>query len=477
MSKKITLEEIAHEAMIERGFIPDFSEKIQAELESLTAPAKPHDTIRDMRQLLWVSIDNVDSKDLDQLTYAEKDRLYVAIADVDALVKKKSAIDLRGAHNTTSVYTPAKIFPMLPLKLSTNLTSLNEKTDRCAIVVEIKIDQDGRFELHDIYHAWVHNHAKLNYPCVGAWLEHRICKNPMPAIAGLKEQLTLQDSLAQKIQAFRASKGALEFGIIQLQAVIVQGVPVSLEEREINRAHKLIENSMIAANVAATRFLKDRGFPTIRRVVKIPKRWDRIVSLARDAGDELPPKPDPKALRQFLLKQQREAPLQFPDLSLAMIKLLGRGEYVLGIPGKASPGHFDLAEHEYCHATAPNRRFADLMMQRLLKSSLFGYPLPYSKSELAELAAQCTKKEDDADKVERRLIKCAAAAVLQNEIGKVFDAMVTGAAPKGTWVRLMTPALEGKLVKGFEGVDVGDFLKVKLIHVDVYKGHIDFERK
>lgn len=475
MNTKLTLIEIAHKAMLEKGFIPDFSEEIEKELEKIEQPAKPLSSIRDMRKMMWISIDNEDSKDLDQLTYAEEDRIYVAIADVDALVKKGSAIDKRASHNTTSVYTPAKIFPMLPLKLSNLLTSLNEKTDRCAIVIEIKVDPHGRFELADIYPALVYNYAKLNYPCVGAWLEHKICKNPMPSIRGLKEQLILQDRAAQNIHSYRAKLGALEFGVIQLQAVLVEGVPVSLEERQINRAHQLIENFMIAANVAVTLYLKDRKLPVVRRVVKIPKRWDRIVVLAKAVGDEIPPQPDAKALRQFLLKQQKEAPLQFPDLSLAIIKLLGKGEYVLGLPHLPSPGHFDLAEQEYCHATAPNRRFPDLMMQRLLKSALFQTELSYGKKELEALAIHCTQKEDDADKIERRLIKCAAAVVLQKEVGKTFDAMVTGAAPKGTWVRLITPPIEGKLVKNFEGVDVGDFLKVKLIKVDVLQGHIDFE--
>ncbi len=476
MKPKVTLDEIARETLIEKGFIPDFSESILRELEKIEAPSPPHGPIRDMRKLLWVSIDNEDSRDLDQLTYAEKERIYIAIADVDALVKKHSAIDSQAAHNTTSIYTPTKIFPMLPLKLSTNLTSLNEKSERCAIVVEIKVEEGGKFELVDVYHAWVYNHAKLNYPCVGAWVEHAICKNPLPPIPGLREQLALQDQIARQIQKYRAQKGALEFGVIQLQAVLVEGIPVSLEERQINQAHKLIENFMIAANVAATQYLKAQNFPTVRRVVKTPKRWDRIVVLAKEFGKELPPTPDPKALRVFLLEEQAKSPLRFPDLSLAIIKLLGRGEYVLGLPGKPSPGHFDLAEHEYSHTTAPNRRFPDLLMQRLLKSALFKTPLPYSPKELAILALHCTLKEDDASKVERRLIKCAAAVVLQKEIGKTFDAMVTGAAPKGTWIRLMNPPLEGKLVKGFKGVDVGDFVRVKLSKVDVHKGHIDFEK-
>jgi len=476
MNKKSNLDEIAHAAMLDSGFIPDFSKEIDRELATMNAPAPMHKSIRDMRHLLWVSIDNVDSRDLDQLTYAEEGRIFVAIADVDALVKRGSAIDDRASQNTTSVYTPTKVFPMLPLKLSTNLTSLNPNTDRCAIVVEIKISDDGRFEHVDIYHGWVHNQIQLNYPCVGAWIEHQICHNPFPPIAGLREQLILQDKLAQKIQDYRNRQGALEFGEIKLHPVIVDGIPVGLEEEQRNRAHKLIENFMIAANVSSTRFLKERNLPTIRRVVKTPKRWDRIMALAQELGEELPSQPDPKALRQFLLKRQKEAPLVFPDLSLAIIKLLGRGEYVLGLPGKPSPGHFDLAENEYTHATAPNRRFPDLIMQRLLKSSLFQEKLPYTKEELAKLAVHCTQKEDDASKVERRILKCAAAIVLAKEIGRKFEAMVTGSSSKGTWVRLMTPPVEGKLVKGFKGVDVGDFLKVKLIHVDVRNGHIDFER-
>ena len=423
-----------------------------------------------------MSIDNEDSLDLDQLTYVEEGKISVAIADVDGMVKIGSQIDKRAAHNTTSVYTPTKVFPMLPPKLSNDLTSLNANEDRCAIVVEMEVKEDGNFELKELFYALVKNWAKLNYTCVGAWVEHTVCKSAMPAIKGLKEQLILQEKMAQKIEHYRRTQGALEFGVIQLQAVIVQGVPVSIEERQVNRAHKIIENFMIAANVAVMRFLKKQKLPTIRRVVKTPKRWDRIVFLAKELGEKLPSNPDPKALRQFLVQRQKEEPLQFPDLSLAIIKLLGRGEYVLGLPGKKSPGHFDLAEREYCHATAPNRRFPDLIMQRLIKSALLGKEIPYSHKELQELAEHCTQKEDDADKVERRLIKCAAAVVLQKEIGKTFDAMVTGASKKGTWVRLMTPPIEGKLVKGFEKMDVGDFLKVKLIKVDVYNGHIDFAR-
>jgi exoribonuclease-2 len=469
-----SFKEIAKQTMLERGFIPDFSPEISLELATIQHPAKGTNSMRDTREWMWVSIDNETSEDLDQLTYAEGKTLYIAVADVDALVKKGSAIDQRAAQNTTSVYTPVLIFPMLPLKLSTNLTSLNEKTDRCALVVEVQVEENGHFDLKDIYQALVRNQAKLDYPCVGALLEHRVCKHALPALPGLKEQLLLQDELAQKIYSYRCSQGTLEFKTIQLQAIVVDDIPVSLEEQERNRAHRLIENCMIAANVAVTRYLKKRNLPTIRRIVKKPKRWGRIVALAKTLGEVIPPQPDAKALRQFLLKQKEVAPLQFPDLSLAIIKLLGRGEYVLGLPDQSSLIHFDLAEQEYSHTTAPNRRFADLIMQRLLKSALFQTEIPYTRKELSQIAQHCTEKETDADKVERKLIKCAAASVLQKEIGKSFDAMVTGAAPKGTWVRLFNPPIEGKLVKGFQGVDVGDFIKVKLIKVDVFKGHIDF---
>ncbi len=476
MKKHLTLEEIASKVMAEKGFIPDFSAAIIEELENINAPSYPADSVRDMRKLMWVSIDNEDSRDLDQLTYAEPDRIFVAVADVDALVKKGSEIDKRAAQNTTTVYTPTLICPMLPLKLSNNLTSLNEEKDRCAVVIEVKIAEDGKFDLIDIYPALVHNHAKLNYPCVGAWLDDRSCKTPPPPIPGLQEQLDLQDKLARKIYDYRSRQGTLEFAVIQLKAVIVDGIPVSLEEQDKSRANSLIENYMIAANVAVTRYLKEKNLPTIQRVVRKPKRWDRIVALAKNIGEELPYEPDPKALRQFLLKQQKSCPVNFPDLSLAIIKLLGRGEYVLGLPGQPAPGHFDLAEREYCHATAPNRRFPDLIMQRLLKSSFFKTPQPYTKEELSTLAIHCTEREDEADRVERRLIKCAAAIVLQKEVGRTFEAMVIGSNPKGTWVRLLKPPVEGKLVKGFQKVDVGDFIKVRLSRVDSLNGHIDFQK-
>lgn len=476
MQRNYVLEEIAHQAMVEKGFVPDFSPSIEQELDHLNVPAQADFPCRDLRHFLWVSIDNETSQDLDQLTYAEKAKIFIAIADVDSLVKQGSSIDERAAINTTSVYTPTKMFPMLPLKLSTQLTSLNPNSDRLSLVVEVHVEPNGRFTLCDVYHALVRNQAKLSYPSVGAWLEEMPYKTPLPMIDRLPEQLKLQDRLAQKIQEYRNSQGALEFKDLKLQTVIQGKIPIAIEEEKRNRAHKLIENFMIAANVAVTHFLKEKKFPILRRVVRVPKHWNRIVTLAKSLGETLPSQPDVKALRIFLLKQQISSPLHFPDLSLAVIKLLGRGEYVLGLPGKPSLGHFDLSEQEYTHATAPNRRFPDLIMQRLIKKTLLNEPISYTIKELETMALHCTQMEDAATKLERRLSKCAIAIVLQKEIGRTFRAMVTGASPKGTWVRVEGPPIEGKLTKGFKKVDVGDFLQVKLIHVDVLNGHIDFAR-
>jgi exoribonuclease II len=468
-----TLDEIAKEAMVERGLLPDFPDTVLKEIDALDAPAPPrsHPSFRDLRDWLWVSIDNDDSRDLDQLTFAEGDRIFVAVADVDALVKKTSAIDRYAGHNTTSVYTPMKLFPMLPLKLSNNLTSLNEKCDRCAIVVEMRVAEDGHYDLIDIYPAWVRNGAKLAYNAVAGWLEKDI---PLAVPHEILKQLKQQDFLAQRIQKYRTEQGALGFERIEVQPVIVNGKVVRLEELAVNRAHLLIENYMIAANVGVTHYLSEWNMPVMRRIVRTPKRWRRIVQLAHALGEKLPSRPNVKALRDFLQKQRIENPTHFPDLSLAVIKLLGRGEYVLGMPGGPALGHFDLALRDYAHTTAPNRRFPDLVMQRLLKRQLFGDPMPYRRSELIAIAKQCTQKEDDAAKVERRLIKCAAAMMLVDLIGEQYRAMVTGAAPKGTWVRIVDPPIEGRLTHGFEGVDVGDWITVQLIRVDIHNGHIDF---
>ncbi len=482
--RKVSLDEIAQQAMLERGFFIEFPEQVIDELSRMSEPplSQENFSFHDMRDCLWVSIDNDDSRDLDQLTFAKKeaagkDTIYVAVADVDALVKRGSAIDSYAAHNTTSVYTPTKVFPMLPLKLSTDLTSLNEQVDRYAIVIEMEIDSDGRYALCDIYAALVRNHAKLAYNGVAAWLEQKIpLSHPAVKVPGFLEQLELQDLLAQQIKKHRQSQGSLTFASREVQAVIVDEMAVELKEKVPNRADELIENFMIIANVSVTEYLAKHNLPTLRRIVRVPKRWDRIVALAKALGEKLPSQPDVKTLRDFLSKQQQVNPQGFPDLSLAVIKLIGRGEYVLGLPGEAAPGHFDLALRDYAHTTAPNRRFPDLVMQRLLKSCLNKMPVVYDDKELSSIATQCTQKEDDAVKVERRVHKSAAAMVLSTKIGHEFSAVVTGINEDGTWVRLRTLPVEGKLVRGFQNLDVGDRLSVALVHVDILHGHIDFSR-
>lgn len=478
----VSLAEIAQQAMIDRGFIPDFPETVVRELDSIptAAMSSTAKSFRDMRELLWVSVDNDDSLDLDQLTFAEKvssgkDKIYVAVADVDALVPSQSAMDGYAAHNTTSVYTPTKIFPMLPAKLSTDLTSLNEGVDRCAIVVEMEIDAQGQWGLNDVYPALVHNHAKLAYRSLGAWLEE---KGPLPPaaakIAGMQEQLKLQDAIAQRIKAYRFRLGALSFDTFNVQPIVSEGFSVGLEEVVPNRADALIENYMIAANVSVTGYMIDRKLPFIRRIVRTPKRWDRIIDLAKSLGTALPSQPDVKALQSFLVKQHLADSAAFADLSLLLIKLIGKGEYYVGLPGEPSPGHFDLALLDYAHTTAPNRRYPDLIIQRLLKSHFLGQGMPYDSQQLIALADHCTEKEDDANKVERRVHKSAVAMVLEQQIGRQFDAEVTGASDKGTWVRLVTPPIEGKLIQGEQGLDVGDRLAVRLTYVDVPNGYIDF---
>lgn len=480
--KQFDLDEIAYEAASEHGFIPDFPPAVIHELTAISAPIIPRPTpsLRDTRDRLWISIDNDDTKDLDQLTFAEAlsdDRylISVAIADVDGLVPQGFAIDTYAASNTTSIYTPTKIFPMLPLKLSTNFTSLNENADRSAIVVEMEISKEGQFDLRTIYPAWVRNHAKLAYNQTTEWLNKK-SSSPRPNTPGLLDQLGLQDKIARLIKQYRYREGALSFGLVEAEPVIVDGIAINLKTRVHNRAHVLIENFMIAANVVVTRYLIQHQIPTLRRIVKTPKRWDRIIALAKELGEQLPPEPDPKALQSFLLKQRQFNPVQFPDLSLSVIKLIGNGEYIVGIPGESVPGHFDLAVSEYSHATAPNRRFSDLIMQRLLKTCFYNNSIPYSNKDLTGIATRCTQMEDEANKVERHVRKSAVAMILSNRLGEQFSAIVTGAADKGTWVRLLDLPLEGKLIQGFQGLDIGDRLNVKLVHVDIPKGHIDFVR-
>jgi VacB/RNase II family 3'-5' exoribonuclease len=483
-SGKGNLERIARRVMNEHGFLPDFSRAALNELENLQQGdwgAKADG--KDLRHLLWVSIDNDDSLDLDQLTLAEalpdkSVRILVAVADVDALAKKNSAIDEHARQNTTSVYTAGKTFPMLPEKLSTDLTSLNYQEDRPAMVIEMIINDVGEIQSSDIYHASVRNHAKLAYNSVAAWLEGK-GPTPLGAVAvdpSLADNLRVQDRVAHKLRSQRHQRGALELQTLEARPIFAGDDIQDLQVDESNRAKEIIKDFMIAANDVTARFLHGKQVPSLRRVVRSPKRWERIVEIAAQHGYQLPKEPDSKALSVFLTQQKTADPLRFPDLSLSIIKLLGPGEYVVELPNETAPGHFGLAVKDYTHSTAPNRRFPDLITQRILKATLGGLPMPYSQAELVELASHCTEKEDDANKVERLVAKSAAAMLLSSRIGDRFDAICTGAADKGTWVRIFHPPIEGRLLHGYEGVDVGNRLKVRLIHTDVDRGYIDFEK-
>ncbi len=483
-SGKGILERIARRVMKERGFLPDFSRAALNELEKIQQVDRGVEAHKkDLRHLLWASIDNDDSQDLDQLTVAEalpdnRAKILVAVADVDAIVKKNSAIDEHARQNTTSVYTVGKTFPMLPERLSTDLTSLNYQEDRSAIVIEMIISDEGEILSSDIYPAVVCNHAKLAYNNVAAWLEGKAAA-PGQDVAvdpSLAENLRVQDRVAQKLRSHRHQRGALELQTLEARPVFAGDEIQDLQAEETNRAKQIIEDFMIASNDVTARFLHDKQVPSLRRVVRSPKRWDRIVEIATQHNFQLPPEPDSKALALFLANQKAADPLRFPDLSLIIIKLLGSGEYVIELPNEAAPGHFGLAVKDYTHSTAPNRRFPDLITQRILKATLGGLPMPYSQAELVELAKHCTEKEDDANKVERLVAKSAAAMLLSSRIGDQFDAICTGAADKGTWVRIFHPPIEGRLLHGYEGVDVGNRLRVRLIHTDVDRGYIDFEK-
>ncbi len=477
------LQRIAHRAMLERGLVPDFPPQALAELNGIHGPAtRAEGSTRDLRNLLWCSIDNDDSRDLDQLTVAEAmpegaAKVLVAIADVDAVVRKRSTLDDHARQNTTSVYTVAETFPMLPEKLSTDLTSLNYESDRLAIVVEMVLAGDGSLQSSDLYRATVRNRAKLAYTSVAGWLEG---SGPMPkgmgTISGLDENLRLQNRIAQKLKALRHLHGALDLETIEARPVFNGDELKDLEADNRNRAKDIIEDFMIAANGVTARYLASKKYPSLRRVVRTPQRWGRILELAAERGSTLPKEPDAKALEQFLVSAKAADPLRFPDLSLSVVKLLGRGEYVVQLPGGSGAGHFGLAVKDYAHSTAPNRRYPDLITQRLLKAAMAGRARPYENDELVALAKHCTEGEDAARKVERRVTKSAAAILLESRIGEQFDAMVTGASNKGTWVRLLHPPIEGRLESGFEGLDVGHRLRVQLVRTDVERGYIDFKR-
>ncbi len=472
----------AHATMLEHGFRPDFSPDAEAELKQIEEhaglPAVPG--ARDLRSLLWSSIDNDTSKDLDQIEWAEqlpdgRIRVLVGVADVDARVGKGTALDKHAASETTSVYTGVTVFPMLPTELSEGITSLNENEDRLAIVIEMCVDAAGAVSDGKAFRALVRNQAQLAYPSVGAWLDG---KGPAPEkVAANKElaaQIKLQDTAAQRMSGGRFQHGALDLETIETRPVMLQDEAVEIKKLEKSRSTSLIEEFMVAANGVIARTFEDAGIASIRRIVRTPKRWDRIVEVAAGLDTSLPLEPDSKALNDFLLAQKQKDPDHFPDLSLAVVKLMGPGEYVLVRPNEISPGHFGLAVQDYTHSTAPNRRFPDVVTQRILKALLAKTDPPYSSDELSAIAARCTLMEDAARKVEREMQKRIAAVVLYTHIGQTYRAIVTGVNQYGTFVRTLDPHVDGMLVQGAKGLDVGDRVKVKLISTNPERGFIDF---
>jgi len=479
----VDLQVIAHQIMVENGFEPEFPAGVQQQLADLKARppvAASSKDVRDLRGLLWSSIDNDTSRDLDQVEVAERlpngdVKVMVGIADVDAFVPKASAIDTHAAKETTTVYAGVRNFPMLPEDLSTGASSLLENGDKLGVVIEFVASSDGEVTSSTVYRALLRNKAQLMYNSVGAWLEGTGAAPPkVAASADLQAQLKLQDQVAQALMKQRYLHGALNIETSEVNPVVVNQQVIDIAQHQKNRATMLIEDFMIAANGVVARMLEKVS--SLRRIVKTPERWDRIVQLAAARGEQLPAQPDSKALNNFLLKRKAADPDRFADLSLAVIKLIGPGEYVLERPGDPEQGHFGLAVQDYTHSTAPNRRFADVVTQRLIKAFLSGTPGPYSDDELGAIAQNCTVKEDAARKVEREMSKRLAAAAMSQRIGETFDAIVTGVTPRGTFVRVMQPRIEGLLAQGQQGLDVGDKLRARLTRTDVQRGYIDFAR-
>ena len=475
----------AHAAMLDKGFLPDFAPAVLAELQSVLArPAAasvPSD-VEDLRSLLWSSIDNDDSLDLDQIEVAEAQtdgsvRIKVAIADVDASVPGGGAIDAHAAHNTTSVYTGVTVFTMLPQPLSYDATSLKQDADRLAVVISFRVRKDGTLDEERVSRALVRNKAKLAYPGLADWLSGKAAVPPrVSQLPGLREQLEIQARATAALRARRVAQGALDLETLEAHPVVVNGQVVDLKLNLDSRSRQLIEDLMVAANGVMARFLAARKRSAIARVVKVPKRWERIVELAAGLGTALPTNPDAPALEHFLLQQRAKDALHFPDLSLAVVKLLGPGEYDLQRPDAPRVGHFGLAVEDYTHSTAPNRRYADVVTQRLVKAVLAGAPTAYTDAELQVVAQRCTEMEDGARRVERLVRKMAAAQLLRKRIGQVFDAVVTGVSEKGTFARILTPPAEGRVVRGEKGLDVGDKVRLKLLATDAERGFIDFGR-
>ena len=466
-----------------QGFQPDFPPEAQKQLADIRAhlpQLTPSDKVRDLRTLLWSSIDNDTSKDLDQIEVAERlpngdVKVMIGIADVDAFVANDSPIDQHAERETTSVYTGVSIFPMLPNELSTGASSLLENGDRPAVVTEFVVNTGGSISSSNVYRALVRNKAQLTYHAVGAWLEGTAAAPPkVAASSDLQAQLKLQDDVAQALRKLRFEHGALNLDTNEALPVVLNEQVIDVVNQGKNRATELIEDFMIAANGVVARLLEKVS--SLRRIVKTPDHWDGIVRLAAAQGEKLPAEPDSKALNNFLLKRKAADPDHFADLSLAVIKLIGPGEYVLERPGEPAQGHFGLAVQDYTHSTAPNRRFADVVTQRLIKALLDGKSGPYSDNDLAAIASNCTEKGDAARKVEREMSKRLAAIAMSHRVGETFDAIITGTTPKGTFVRVMQPHIEGLLAQGAQGLHVGDKLRAKLVRTDPQHGFIDFAK-
>ena len=469
--------------MLAQGFEPDFPPETRQQLAEISAhppQLTPSDKVRDLRGLFWSSIDNDTSRDLDQIEVAERlpngdVKVMVGIADVDAFVGQNTPIDQHAAKETTTVYTGIINFAMLPEELSTGASSLLPDVDRPAVVTEFVISASGSLDSSAVYRAIVRNKAQLTYGAVGAWLESTAAAPPkVAASAELQAQLKLQDEVAQELRKLRYDHGALNIDTNEVHPLLLNQQVVDVVKQEKNRATELIEDFMIAANGVVARLLEKVS--SLRRIVKTPAHWDGIVRLAAAQGEQLPAQADSKALNDFLVKRKAADPDHFADLSLAVIKLIGPGEYVLERPGDPEQGHFGLAVQDYTHSTAPNRRFADVTTQRLIKALLDGKPGPYSDDDLAAIAANCTQKEDAARKVEREMAKRLAAVAMSHRVGETFDAIVTGVTPKGTFVRVLRPHIEGLLAQGAQGVHVGDRVRAKLTRTDVQRGYIDFVR-
>jgi exoribonuclease R len=500
------LAQAALDEMHEAGFLPEFGAGVaeqMAAIEAKYADLKPTAGVEDLRALGWSSIDNDTSKDLDQIEVAERVAggimMRVAIGDVSAAVDKGSPIDKHAQAQTQTIYTAVKNFPMLPLELSTGLTSLNENADRLAVMMTYTVGPDGALSDEKVSLALVRNRAQLAYSRVGPWLDNTAGGHVDNDVMSLRsdsarehdekaldsgtlpenwlvEQLKMQDEATQALHAARVKNGALEFHKAEADPVVVDGRVIDIGEATQNRAMNLIEDVMVAANGVMARALRKGGRSGLQRVVVVPKRWDRIVSLAKEHGYDLPAVPDSEALNGVLTQVRAKDPDHYPDVAVAVIKLMGPGEYMLMRPDDDPTGHFGLAARDYTHSTAPNRRFPDLVTQRILHAMMTNSEAPYSDTELSAIAMHCNEADKSLRKIERDMQKRVAAVAMSSHVGETFPGVVTGATDKGVYVRVLRPPFEGRVIQNEEGLDVGDKVTVKLIHTDPARAFIDFAK-